>query len=251
MAVLSLVLGIVCVPAFGIIAIFLGVFALFGIKASRGRVSGTGLAVTGIILGVVMTLIWGSCIGIGAFVGDMVTKKVAPAAGTIISAAQADNVEGVKAGLSSTAQARVTPEGIAEFNAALTTEMGAFKRSPSSIGEMLEKWPEVFTTIGKNGTASGGNPMQGYQNAIPIPMEFENGWAMAIIVVDQSGGSSGTPGDMPIENIVMLTPSGAEIVLVPLGTLLPGTPTPDAPADPAPEPSEPPAGPGDEKTGGG
>lgn len=262
MAVLSLVLGIVCVPVFGILAIFLGVFALFGIKASRGRVSGTGLAVTGIILGVVMTLVWGTCIGGGAFIADMMTKQVAPSTGAVISAAQSDNIEGVKAGLSSSAQARITPEAVAAFNAALTTEMGAFKRTPDSIREMFQKWTDVFGAIGQSGGGAGGNPMQGYNNAMPIPIEFENGWAMAIVVIDQSGGPSGTPGALPIENIVMLTPSGAEIVLIPTGTILPSTPapapdspTPDAPegdgAAPSEPPADPPAGSGDDKSGGG
>lgn len=259
MAVLSLVLGVVCVPFFGLIAIFLGVFALFGIKASRGRVSGTGLAVTGIVLGILATLLWGGCVGTMGFVANMARTQIGPAAGTIISAAQNDDVAAVRAGLTSSAQTRVTPEAVEAFASALTTEMGAYKGTADSYSELFTQYGELFGRLQQSGTASGGSPTQGYNNAMPIPLEFEKGWALVFIGMPQGGGSGGST-QIPIENIIVLTPSGAELVLVPFGSLIPSTPgadpdtSPDADPDaepvPAPEPAPTPEPAPEPKSGG-
>ncbi len=245
LAVLSLILGIVCVPFFGILAVFLGVIALFGIKASRGRVSGTGLAVTGIILGIVFSLIWGGCVGAGGFVLNMMTKQVAPAVGTMLTAAEANDVDAVRAGLSSSAAARVTPEAVAAFNDAVSAELGAYKRGPDSLGELIEQYGAVFGAMGQGGNA---NPMGNYSNAMPIPMQFEKGWAMAIIPINQQGGTAGG-GQIPIDNIIILTSSGAEIVLVPYGTTLPA-PTPDPSLPPPDAPDADPESDGESEDGG-
>lgn len=250
LAVLSLILGIVCVPLFGIVAVFLGVMALFGIKASRGRVSGSGLAVTGIILGVVFSLLWGGCLGMLGFGGNMMIKQVAPAVGTIITSAQAGDIDAVKSGLSPSAASRVTPEGVEAFRVAMESELGAYKSAPGSFGELLEQWGNLFGAMGSSGNS---NPMGNYSNAMPIPMEFEKGWALVIIPIDQQGGTPGS-ATIPVDNVIVLTPNGGEIVLVPYGTTLPA-PTPVPPADSAPPPPEAPdASPDDEpgtESGGG
>jgi hypothetical protein len=52
MAVASLVCGILqCVPFIGVASVLLGAFAAYGIRASRGRLHGTGAALVGIGLG--------------------------------------------------------------------------------------------------------------------------------------------------------------------------------------------------------
>lgn len=233
LAVLSLILGIVCVPFFGIVAVFLGVMALFGIKASRGRVSGSGLAVTGIILGVVFSLLWGGCAGMIGFGGNMMIKKVAPAVGTIITSAQAGDVDAVKSGLSPSAASRVTPEAVEAFRVAVDSELGAFKRSPDSLGELGGQMWDLFAAMGSSGNS---NPMGTHSNAMPFPLEFEKGWALVIIPIDQQGGTPGST-TIPVGNVIVLTSTGGEIVLVPYGTTLPA-PTPVSPADPTLPPPE-------------
>ncbi|MBX3366165.1 MAG: DUF4190 domain-containing protein [Phycisphaeraceae bacterium] len=231
LAVMSLVFGIVCVPFFGIIAAFLGVMALFGIKASRGRVSGTGLAVTGIVLGAVFSLVWGGCVGTLGFALQIVTKQVAPDVGAAITSAQQSDVEGVRSKLATPGQQRLTQEAVDQFGAALTSELGEFRGVPGTIGGLMGAYMDVFQAIGQGGNV---NPAGNYQNAVPIPVQFENGWAMAFIVQSPPGqGSSTKP--MPFDNIIILTPGGAEIVLIPFGTTLPApSPAPALP-DPAPE----------------
>ncbi len=59
MAILSLVCGLVCVvPGIGVLATIFGITSLVGINRSRGRVGGTGLAITGIVLGLLFSMIW-------------------------------------------------------------------------------------------------------------------------------------------------------------------------------------------------
>jgi hypothetical protein len=61
-AIASLVLGVLGLPLgcfpFGVLAIFLGVYARMKIEESRGRLSGNGLAIAGIVLGVIASGIW-------------------------------------------------------------------------------------------------------------------------------------------------------------------------------------------------
>lgn len=229
MAVLSLVFGVLCVPFFGLIAIILGVFALFGIKASRGRVSGTGLAVTGIILGILFSLAWGGCVGMGGFVVQMATKQIAPAVGTMVTAAEQGDVDALGAALTPAAQARLTPEHVEDFRTALGSEMGEYRRGPEGIVEYFSKIGEVFRALGNANAKPSGNQ---FNNAMPVPMEFEHGWAVVFAAIPQNGGTPGGGSPLPIENLVVLTPSGAEIVLIPYGTTLPSpAPTP-APGDP-------------------
>ncbi len=62
-AIASLVVGIVGLPSpcglpLGLIAIFLGVYARMKIEESDGRLWGNGLAVAGIVLGVIGSGLW-------------------------------------------------------------------------------------------------------------------------------------------------------------------------------------------------
>ncbi len=251
MAVLSLVLGIVCVPVFGLIGMILGVFALFGIKASRGRVSGTGLAVTGIILGILMTVVWGTCLGGSVFVLNMARTQIGPAAGAIIVSAQSGDYEGVKGALASSTQTRIAPEDVEAFRSALAAEMGAYKGGAGSMSQLFDEYRSFFGAIGQSGGGAAGQ-IQSYDNHMPIPLEFENGWAMVWIGMPRDGQGGGTT--IPIENIVVMTPTGAEIVLVPFGTRLPPSPAPGDPVAPEGEGAKPDAAPadaaGEDKPGG-
>jgi hypothetical protein len=62
-AIASLVLGIVGLPSpcgvpLGLVAIFLGIYARMKIEESGGRLWGNGLAVAGIVLGVIASGMW-------------------------------------------------------------------------------------------------------------------------------------------------------------------------------------------------
>ena len=59
LAVLSLILSLACcIPGLGLLGAGLGVGALIGISGSRGRVGGKGLAVAGIIVGILVSVAW-------------------------------------------------------------------------------------------------------------------------------------------------------------------------------------------------
>ena len=58
MAILSLVFGLLCVPGFGILGAIFGIAALFGISGSRGRVTGKGLAIAGLVVSLLVSALW-------------------------------------------------------------------------------------------------------------------------------------------------------------------------------------------------
>src|SRR5262245_43405191 len=63
LAIISLILSLICIiPGFGLLGAIFGLAGLIGIMQSRGRVGGTGLAVAGMILGLLFSAVW---IGVG------------------------------------------------------------------------------------------------------------------------------------------------------------------------------------------
>ena len=73
LAVTSLVLGLLSwvLPIIGgLMAIGFGVGGLFAVRGSKGRLTGNGLAATGLILGVLSSAVWGSAIASEDFRSD-------------------------------------------------------------------------------------------------------------------------------------------------------------------------------------
>src|SRR5690349_14731093 len=59
LAILALICALICIiPGMGLLAAILGISAAIGISGSRGRVGGMGLAIAGIVLGLLFSMIW-------------------------------------------------------------------------------------------------------------------------------------------------------------------------------------------------
>ncbi len=87
LAILSLVCSLIClIPGTGVLAAIFGISALVGIRGSRGRVGGTGLAIAGLIVGLLFTMVWiGIVVGMNALMQEFTGKLVAPMNQAIIS----------------------------------------------------------------------------------------------------------------------------------------------------------------------
>lgn len=236
MAILSLVFGILCVPLFGLIAIFLGVFAMFGIKASRGRVSGTGLAVAGVVLGIIATLIWGGCVGT-AYVGIKALEgEIGPRITETISSIQNNDASALSAKLDPSVRDQLGPETIQNFRDSYVAKHGEFERLPQGIAE----WFEAYSILGPQMQG-----LQGRQYVIPFPGKFQNGWALILVELNVTQPDpSAQPGALPIANIV-ISDGSSEIKLL-SGVIAPVPAVPslpdadaDAPADGEPADAEP------------
>lgn len=241
LAILSLICAVICIiPGAGLLAIIFGVSALVGINASRGRVGGTGLAVSGLVLGLVVTLLWGA-VTFGAFqVLNMFGTYLTQPTSQAMTALEAGDFQKARSMLDPKIAARLTEDDLKRFRAAYQAEMGAFKSIP-------EGW-DIFAAYGQLGPIM--SKVQGQQqarNAIPLPASFEKGTAVLLLEIDQKATprqGPPKPGELiPVRNITLFLPSGAVV------DLLTSTPAPAAPPAAPVDPGAP-APPAEENPGG-
>ncbi len=253
MAVIALVCGILgCLPFVGIIAILIGVAAIFLISSSKGRVRGTGLAVGGVVLGLIFTGIW-VLVGIGAVgvVQEINRTIIVPAQAGLSGLEKGDNTA-IRKMLSPTASTNITDAQITQFATDVKAEFGAFKSLPDSMMDLYRAWAKVGQMMGQ-ANQSGSNPQ--FNNTIPWPVEFEKGQGLLLLEIDHRGGQ----GTLAFMNIGVAKPDmSKELWLYPrtsAGTMFP-TPTPPAPGGsgtptpPPPDKPETPEKPADPAPGG-
>ena len=238
LAVIALVCGIIgCVPPLSLLAIILGVAAIFLIAGSKGRVRGTGLAIGGVVLGLIFTGIWVLIvIGGVTFAQQVQTTIIIPAQTAIKGIEQGDRAP-LRKMLSSTASANITDAQIDQFASDVKAEFGAFKALPDSLGDLYEAWKRAGQAMGQ--AANSGN--QQFNNMIPWPAEFEKGQGLLLLEIDQRGSNSG----LVFTNIGVARPDmSKEIWLYPRGSTSGGTTSPPAPKPetpalpPAPTPGD-------------
>ncbi|MCC6285562.1 MAG: DUF4190 domain-containing protein [Phycisphaerales bacterium] len=205
LAILSLVFGILCVPFFGVLGLGFGVGALLGIKASRGRVGGTGLAVAGIVVSLIACALW-----IGLLIGAaQVATRFANEAKDITLAAQGRDETVLKRYFTPSAAAQVTPEALDRFARALTEHVGPLERGPKGL-------MEYGTWTNEMSAADGAAKAKGLlEKGMPIPMRFEKGKALVIVEFDASGMSLDFSMRRPdpkegghVTNLAVVTPDG-------------------------------------------
>lgn len=253
LAVISLVCGIIgCVPPLFLLAILLGVVAIFLIAGSKGRVRGTGLAIGGVVLGLIFTAMW-VFIGIGAVsVAQELNKTIIMPSQAALTGLEKGDRTALRKMLSSTASTNITDAQIDQFAADVKAEFGSFRAVPDSFMDLFEAWKRAGQAMGQAGQSGG--PSQQFNNMIPWPVEFEKGQALLLLEIDNRGSKGG-----PLfHNIGVARPDmSKEIWLVQRsgGTAAPSTPapggatttpgttpgaTPDAPATtPPPPPANP------------
>jgi len=219
MAILSLVCSLVCfIPGLSAIGSLLGIFALLGISKSEGRVKGTGLAVAGIVVGMLVSVIW--------FVGAIGLQKAMmqyTSLGQTISDIEAGDLTALRGELSSSTQAVLTDEMVAEFKAAYTADGGAFVEWPKGIVQIFGE----FMNLGKAGQQPDNSTVP-YANPVPIPGKFTNGSHLVWVILDQSelAASSTRPATI---NVGYLASDNSIIWLVDPDVLSAGPGDPGAP----------------------
>lgn len=239
MAILSLVLSLICfVPGFGLLGALLGVVAIILISGAKGRLAGRGLAVGGIILGLLFTMLWVG-IGIGGVkLGQFVNSMVVSPTNTALTAIEAGDFDKAKTSFASPTLEQITEADFIAFRTAYQADLGSFKSTPTGTWDWIKKMGEAGQMMQR---FQGGN-----QNLIPVPATFEKGLGVFAVQISQNGPkpNPNAPGQLtlPITNLELITPSGKSIILFdpsnrPLPT--PGTPPASSPTDPS-SPTEPP-----------
>jgi len=206
MAILSLVCSLICcIPGLGLLGTLLGVFAMIGIGGSRGRVGGKGLAITGIIIGLLVTVIWvGAVIGMG-MVGGAMDKM----ASGVFRHVEADEFDEARLLLMPPASDASDAQFVA-FRAAYQDSLGAYVGVPTSLTGLFGAY--VHPDIGPQ--------MQNHQGqgVMPVPANFDNGLALLALEFDaQNPGSTPNGGPAFIDLVIVLA-DGTEIRLSDFGT---------------------------------
>lgn len=231
LAVAALVFGIVCViPGAGLLAVLLGVPALFVINASRGRLRGTGLAVTGVVLGLVASAMWVLLLSGAAWFNQWAGQQIfAPIAQTMEGIESGDRTK-ARAQLTPALSAAVTDADLDAFRTAYQAELGEYQSMPQSLLDMFRAYMNVGQTMQNYQQQKPGNTV------FPAAALFKNGWGAVVIEGEHAVGQGPGGQVMPrFINIGVVTPKGREIWLHD-----PAVPLPPAPAGalPAPSPGE-------------
>jgi hypothetical protein len=196
-AILSLVLGLLgcCTGVTSIIGVPLAIFGIVGISRSKGRIGGMGIAIAGLLIGLLSLVIWiGLLFGSKWTFSNIFEKQIMQPTSQVIIDLQSGDFDAVRANLSSPA-ADATDEELIAFRDGYIGSLGNFVDKPTG-------WIEYFQGIQK---ASDG--IQGYTpppGSIPFGMEFDNGTAMVVPFMRQ--GSNGAY--MPPEEITIVDLDG-------------------------------------------
>lgn len=236
LAIASLVFGLLCcIPGVGLIGTILGGAALVRISGSRGRLGGRGLALVGIVLGILGTVVYIAVIlGLMSFLNGLTVY------GDTFANLQSKNYASVRAMLDPATSAAVTDERLDEFAADLQTEHGTYRGVPKGLGE----WFGGYGQLGQQIQPILDRVPAGRNRTIPLPLKFDQGYALGMFIINPGAGT-GPTGAALIEDMAFVDRSGQPVWL--MGTLA-GQPPPPAPTTPpttppASPPSEAPTGP--------
>jgi Domain of unknown function (DUF4190) len=249
LAIFSLILGVLCflpvVP--GVLALILGGAAIVLISRSNGKLAGMGLAITGVVLGLLSSLLWVS-ITIGVVsTAKWVTNAMLSPPHAFITAAIAGDPAKARDQLVAGAKTQVSDEQIKEFGAKVSVALGDPKPLPTGIIEIAQSFGayRAMKNLPQNQTLPGP----------PMPMEFAKG--QAIVVLQPSGrdipGTNSAGTGFPLANLGIVQTDGSILWLVDPQTFLnsgnttgpglvpppattptaaPAPPTPPSPTDP-------------------
>lgn len=179
LALFSLIFSLICLlPGLGVLGVIFGASALILIGKSRGRLSGKGLAITGVVLGLIVSVIWGSMVvGFGqAF--RFYRDRIIPPVAILMEHAGSDAAQ-ARASLTPGAAKSVTDEDLAQFAAGAEAHYGAFRHAPTGFGTLITTFRDSLSA-GQDQQISGGS------QGVPVPMVFERGAALVFVIYDES-----------------------------------------------------------------
>lgn len=211
LAILALICSLaICIPGLGVIGAVLGVAALVGIGASGGRVGGRGLAIGGIVVGVLISIAWvAAAIGINQF-GGMISRF-----GNVVEYSIADDVPQARSTLTQAVSDEMSDDEIIAFGDTLEAEWGPYVGKPDDLIGYIS----AFSEFASNNSGGSQPALTSAQNAygqsqaiIPVPLEFDNGTVLVAVIADQtSQQGSGLPS---VRNAVAALPDGSVLWLL-------------------------------------
>ncbi|MCC6429064.1 MAG: DUF4190 domain-containing protein [Phycisphaerales bacterium] len=249
LAILGLVFGLICfIPLLPLLGVICAIAGLIAINRARGRLAGTGMAIAGLIVGLLFTALQGAlALGATQVLSTVSTQMVGPA-GMLVASIDNEDYTKVREELVPLSQPMATDEAFKAFRDAYRAELGAFKSAPKGMMELI--W--AYADVGQQFQAMNNQNMQGRNDVIPVPVVFEKGSGLLLLAFEQPGRMPSKPGEefkFHFKNISLILPSGKAINLIDPATI----PPPTIQTVPPPGQTPPPAGsdaPKDEKGAG-
>jgi hypothetical protein len=223
LAIVALVVSIVgccsiIVPGPGAIAAMLGGLSVFFIARSRGRLTGTGIAVTAIVLGLFHTVALIALLVGASQVNSQVGKEFFVPMGQMMTAIEAGDSKGARAMLTPKASAAVTDEMLADFVKSYHASAGTFQKMPESVFETITMAMELGRASKSQRGGGGGTYNQhAGETTFPLPAKFSQGSALIMIAMDPTLMGQKQPGGAKqptLLNLGVLTLDGKEVWLI-------------------------------------
>lgn len=212
LAVVSLVVGVlsffVCwFPGLnvvlGISAGTLGLAALFRIVRSKTAMRGKTPAMVGTVLGTLAFLM-----GVVMVIGGTMFVKGLHAYASPMLAVQSGDIEKARPAFTKDASAKLTNDVTKAFLANVESQLGKYKGSPQDVIEFVR---EAYQRTQTQAAALNTVPSSADVIPYPLPVEFEKGSALAIVLLDQREASSNFQYGA-ITNIGIARPGVAEMI---------------------------------------
>ena len=218
LAVTSLVLSLICcIPGMGLLGAAIGAGSMVAIGGSRGRLGGRGVAIAGMVIGVLVTIAWvGIVVAVQRGVGMMSTRMYG-AMDTFMREVQNGDFDAARGQLAGPV-ASASDEQLEAFHAGYQSAYGSFVEVPTQFwSEVIPAYMEIAPQM---------QPYQGRQNFIPVPVTFDSGRVLMLVIVDPNGNAGKTPPNaalMPLKDVWIVLPDGTELRLMnPAGAPAPG-----------------------------
>lgn len=215
--VISIVGCIACIlPGPGAFAAIFGGLAIFFIARSGGRLTGTGIAVTAIVLGLFQTVaIIALLIGANQ-VSSQFGKEFFLPMGQTMSAIEKGDMQGARAMLTPKASAAVTDEMLRDFVKNYHATAGTYQKMPENVLETVT----MAIELGKASKQQKGGSyhQRPGEMSFPLPAKFASGSAFVLITMDptlmgQSKPGAGNP-QQTLLNLAVVTLDGKEVYLL-------------------------------------
>lgn len=236
LAILGLVFGLICfIPLLPLLGVICAIAGLIAINRSRGRLAGTGMAIAGLILGLLFTALQGAITLGVAQAMSVVSRELVEPSGNLAQAIDTGDGAKVREMLVASSQPLVTDDVIKTFADAYRPELGAFKSVPQGW-ELAKAYMNLSAQFQAMQNMQG---VRGRNDLLPVPAIFENGAGLYLLSFDQQAAAKAPDGSkFHFKNVTLILPSGKVINMIdpaniPVQTITPGTPpmpsTPDAP----------------------
>ncbi|MCC5787550.1 MAG: hypothetical protein JJU33_12720 [Phycisphaerales bacterium] len=203
-------------PVISLLGIFIASIALITITRSRGRIAGAGIALAGMGLCVVV-----SVLSMGLLMGAMSgAGRIGAAVNEAMAAAMDRDADELRYSMHHEARDQFDQQMLDDFAQMVEGQVGGFVGAPDQVIRARSLWNRVLPAMERI-TETGLD-----QRVIPWPAEFENDAAVVLLILRSRAAMAAPYGQ--IVDIAVLTNDGFEVRLI-------GEREPEAPEAPEAE----------------